>query len=111
MIGKTVLAFGIFTSTLATITQLPLAALTQLEEPSYAQWGKLAIKETKAKYPHANIIDYSHEGNEIKGHLSIEKFKLWLKEDGHEFGVHIRIEYVTETKKLTSITFQETTTN
>lgn len=105
---KTVLAFGIFTSIYSAIPQLPMTALVQLEIPAYAKWGKLAVKETQAKYPKAEILDYLHEGNEVNGDLTIEKFKLWLKEGDHEFGVFIRIEYFTETNKVKAIKFRET---
>ena len=30
--------------------------------PSYAKWGRLAMKETKKRYPNADIIDYLHIG-------------------------------------------------
>lgn len=105
---KTVIAFGLFTSIHIVSPQLPMTALAQLEIPAYAKWGKLAVKETQAKYPHADIIDYLHEGNEVNGDSTIEKFKLWLKEGDHEFGVFIRIEYLTETNKVKAIKFRET---
>ena len=58
---------------------LPLAHAQQ-ETPSYAKWGKLAVKETHSKYPDANIIDYKHIGSESKSDSTIENFKLWLKD-------------------------------
>ncbi|MET1013184.1 MAG: DUF3889 domain-containing protein [Paenisporosarcina sp.] len=90
-------------------TQFSTFAQEQHETtPSYAKWGLLAMKETKSKYPNADIIDYLHEGKEIKGDSTIEKFKLWLKEDDNEFGVFVRIEYTTETEKVVGIKFEET---
>ena len=105
---KTLLALGLFT--FVNLTPIPIQLLThaQPENPAYAKWGKLAVQETKAKYPHANIIDYLHEGSETKGDSTIEKFKLWLKDDDHEFGVFVRIEYTTATEKVIAINFQET---
>lgn len=88
----------------------PLAeTLAQLEVPAYAKWGKLAMKETQSKYPNAKIIDYLHEYSESKDGSTTEKFKLWLKEDEKEFGVFIKITYITETEKVVNIEFQETT--
>ncbi|WP_144509800.1 DUF3889 domain-containing protein [Bacillus sp. FJAT-22090] len=81
----------------------------QLEEPSYAKWGKIAIKETQLKYPNAKIIDYLHEESESKEGSTVEKFKLWLKDSNHEFGVLVRITYTTDTEKMVNIEFHETT--
>ena len=105
---RTIIALGIIITISLTPTEIPTIAHAQPEVPAYAKWGKLAIKETQSKYPNANIIDYLHEGSESKGDSTIEKFKLWLKEDDNEFGVFVRIEYTTKTEKVVTITFQET---
>lgn len=84
------------------------AVYAQQETPAYAKWGKLAMKETQAKYPNAKIIDYSHVGREIKQEYTIENFKLWLKEGAKEFGVIVKIHYVTQTEKIVTIDLQET---
>lgn len=83
-------------------------AYAQQEIPVHAQWGKVAIKETQAKYPQAKIIDYLHEGSEVKEDSTIEKYKLWLKQSDKEFGVHVRIKYITNTNKVEKIEIQET---
>ncbi|WP_042220920.1 YqzG/YhdC family protein [Oceanobacillus manasiensis] len=80
----------------------------QVQTPAYAKWGKIAMKETKAKYPNADIIDYLHEGSRKNGDSEVEMFKLWLKQDNKEFGVYVNIEYKPETEEVTSITFKET---
>ena len=61
--------------------------------PSYAKWGRIAMKKTKEKYPQAEIIDYFHIGREKETDYSIEKFKLWLKDDCKEFGVFVNIKF------------------
>jgi len=76
--------------------------------PSYAKWGRLAMKETQSRYPNADIIDYLHRGREDKDTTSVEKFKLWLQKDDREFGVFINIEFDTETEDVIDITFRET---
>ncbi|WP_019416026.1 DUF3889 domain-containing protein [Paenisporosarcina sp. TG20] len=76
--------------------------------PSYAKWGQIAMKETQSTYPNANIIDYKHVGSEIVGESTIETFKLWLKEANKEFGVFVRIEYITKTEKVVDIKYEET---
>ncbi|WP_203248763.1 DUF3889 domain-containing protein [Sporosarcina beigongshangi] len=105
---KTFLALGIFTIINAGPTPIPAMAQIHQEVPAYAKWGRLAMQETQSRYPNATIIDYLHEGNELKGDSTIEKFKLWLKDAGHEFGVFVKIEYATVTEKVITITFQET---
>jgi len=76
--------------------------------PAYAKWGKLAIEKTQSSYPNSKIIDYLHEGSELKEDATIEKFKLWLKEGDKEFGVYVRIKYTTETQQVVDIELQET---
>lgn len=80
----------------------------QQETPAYAKWGKLAIKETKAKYPNAKIIDYLHVGSETKEDHTMENFKFWLKEGEKEFGVYVKIQFVTQTEKIVKIDMKET---
>lgn len=94
---------------LAMFIQIPVVANAQQETPAYAKWGQLAIKEVKAKYPTAKIVDYLHEGKEVQGASTIEKFKLWLKQPDKEFGVHVRISYQTTTQEVEKIEFQEST--
>lgn len=106
---KTFLALGIFMIVNSSVTPTQTIAHAQPEIPAYAKWGRLAMQETQSKYPHAAIIDYQHEGRELKADSTIEKFKLWLKEGDHEFGVFVRIEFETNTEKVIHITFQETT--
>lgn len=78
------------------------------QEPSYAKWGVLAVKEIKQKYPTGSLVDYLHIGSETQGETTIEKFKLWLKDDHHEFGVFVTITYQTKTGDLLNIHLQET---
>lgn len=103
-----VIAIGTFITISSEPTQIPTTTLAQQETPTYAKWGKLAFKETQLKYPNANIIDYLHEGSELKSDSTIEKFKLWLQDDQKEFGVFVRIEYATKTEQVINIEFQET---
>lgn len=77
--------------------------------PSYAKWGLLAMQKTKERYPKANIIDYLHIGREMKAaDIAVERFKLWLRENGREYGVLIDIEFEVQTEKVLYIIFKET---
>lgn len=80
----------------------------QQEIPSYAKWGSFAVRKTKERYPDAAIVDYLHIGKEYGTKISTEKFKLWLKQDGKEFGVYVDIQFKTETEKLIDIKFRKT---
>ena len=104
-LGALVIGIGIVN---AISTNTPTSTHVQQEIPPYAKWSKIAIKETQLKYPNANIIDYLHEGSELSGDSTIEKFKLWLKDHNTEFGVFVRIKYITETEEIVTIDFQET---
>lgn len=105
---KTFIVLSVFLATNSIPTHISTIAQIQEEISTYAKWGQLAVKETHEKYPNANIIDYLHEGSESKGESTIEKFKLWLKEEDKEFGVFVRIEYATKTEKVIHIEFRET---
>ena len=102
------IALGIFLTVNSTPTNSSANTEAQQEIPAYAKWGELAVTETQVKYPNATIIDYLYEGNVNIGESTIEKFKLWLKEGDREFGVFIRIEYVTATEKVNQIEWNET---
>ncbi|MGE7945254.1 DUF3889 domain-containing protein [Lysinibacillus sp. NPDC093688] len=100
---------GFFLVLFAVSVHTPTSAYAQQEIPARAQWGKVAVKETQAKYPQAKILDYLYEGSEVNEDTTIEKFKLWIKLSDKEFGVQVRIKYVTNTNKLVKVEFQETT--
>jgi len=105
---KTFFALGIFIIVNSSATPIQTIAHVQPGTPAYAKWGQLAMQETQSKYPHATIIDYLHEGRELNADSTIEKFKLWLRDRDHEFGVFVRIEYATDTEKVITIKFRET---
>ncbi|UOQ48567.1 YqzG/YhdC family protein [Gracilibacillus caseinilyticus] len=85
-----------------------IVSAAQEEEPPYAKWGQIAMKETKKKYPQAKIIDYLHVAREKAPEYTTEKFKLWLKNESKEFGVFVDIKFNIETEKVIDITFRET---
>lgn len=76
--------------------------------PAYAKWGKLAMQNVMSKYPTANIIDYLHVGQEKGTTTSVEKFKLWLKEENREFGVFVDITFNNQTEEVVNIEYTET---
>ncbi len=98
----------VFVMGLLLFVHAPDITPVQQEVPAYAKWGMVALKEIKQKYPDANVIDYLHIGSKTKEDTTIEKFKLWLKDDRHEFGVIIHITFKTQTGEIVDIEFQET---
>lgn len=109
MLRNTFIALGLIITVSSALIHTPTITHAQHEIQAYGKWGKLALKVTQSKYPNANIIDYLHEGIESKEEATIEKFKLWLKEGNKEFGVYVRIKYITDTEKVVNIELQETT--
>ena len=104
---KNIVRIVLITALFMPLHTLPIVNAQQ-EAPAYAKWGILAMKETQKRYPDAKIIDYLHQGSELKEIVTIEKFKLWLKNGDKEFGVFVSIVFVTKTEKLVMIEFQET---
>lgn len=78
-------------------------------EPEYAKWGKIAVNETKKRYPEASVVDYLHVGRTLKGDILVqENFKLWLRSASREFGVLVTIVFDKNTEQIRSIDFCET---
>jgi hypothetical protein len=103
-----VIGFFLFILFFTLVILIPVSA-DNGEDPPYAKWGRLAMKETKLQYPDAAIIDYLHVGRKEKNGSQTETFKLWLRDEtGKEFGVYTVIEFHAETEKVIKITFEET---
>jgi hypothetical protein len=85
-----------------------IISYAQKPEPAYAKWGRLAMKETKAKYPQAQIIDYLHIGKTSNDSIETEKFKLWLRENQKEYGVFVNISFDKKTHKVITMSFTKT---
>ncbi|ANS73408.1 hypothetical protein AWM70_01445 [Paenibacillus yonginensis] len=64
-------------------TPAAIAASTlHFDDPAYAKWGQLAVKQAQTKYE-ASVIDYLHIGRySVSPTVSEERFKLWLKKKG-----------------------------
>ncbi|MGV3467451.1 MAG: DUF3889 domain-containing protein, partial [Heyndrickxia sp.] len=73
------------------------------------KWGQIAIQKTKEKYPQAKIIDYLHIGRDKGETISVEKFKLWLKQNNKENGVFVNIIFDNKTEQIIDVKFRETT--
>lgn len=77
-------------------------------QPSYAKWGRLAMEETSKAYEHSSIVDYKYEGRkQLPDGNAEESFFLWLRQDGREFGVRVRIKVEANSDRLIGISLNE----
>lgn len=75
--------------------------------PAYAKWGLLAVKEAQSRY-NAAVLDYLHIGRfPVSSTADEERFKLWLRSQGREFGVNVYITIDKQSEQLISIRFEE----
>jgi hypothetical protein len=88
---------------------LPVTKMvSDIQEPAYAKWGRVAIEQAKERYPNADVVDYLHVGRRNMDRTTTETFKLWIREADREFGVFIMIEFETENELIKKIEFIET---
>ncbi|REE94506.1 uncharacterized protein DUF3889 [Paenibacillus taihuensis] len=89
------------------VLMLSTSAVQAGAEPTYAKWGRLAMKETTKKY-HADIIDYKHVGRKVEeGGLMSETFRLQLRKGSKEFEVTVRIWFEQQSERVVRIHFTE----
>lgn len=82
---------------------------TAAAQPEYAKWGRIAMERTAEKY-RLPIVDYLHVGRTSPSPgVAEEKFKLWLRGNGREFGVFVTIRFETATERILNVAFEETT--
>lgn len=102
---KIAIAIGLFI-----VSYSPHASITEVVQegtPAYAKWSRLAITQTQEKYPKASIVDYLYMGSAQHDDFTVATFRLWLREGDREYGVVVRVTYVTQTEKLESVKFHE----
>lgn len=88
----------------------PQTLYAKPDAPPYAKWGRLAMETAMEKYPNADIVDYLHIGREDKGNIATERFKLWAKEAGQEFGIYIDIDFDPKNDKVIKISTRQSAT-
>ncbi|WP_067929149.1 YqzG/YhdC family protein [Alicyclobacillus shizuokensis] len=77
--------------------------------PEYARWGKIAVDRTATRYPNARVVDYLHVGRRTLSETrAVERFKLWLRGGGKEFGVYVDVTFNPKTEQLISVVFHKT---
>ncbi|GAB6989078.1 DUF3889 domain-containing protein [Paenibacillus pini] len=78
-------------------------------QPSYAKWGRIAMKEAQHKYQ-APITDYLHVGRTtISSTQAEETFKLLMTKEGRPSAVFVTIRFNSVTESLVSVRYKETT--
>lgn len=105
MLIKIAIAIGLFITTYS--SHAPIVEVVQENAPAYAKWSRLAIKQTQEHYPQASIIDYLYIGSAQNDGTTVATFRLWLREGEREYGIVVRVAYITETEKLESVKFHE----
>lgn len=90
------------------VTMFVMAAPSMAHaEPAYAKYGRIAMQEAANQYPEADIIDYKYEGRFPSGANAEERFVLWLRGAGTEFGVRVRIRVAAETGDVRDVQLEE----
>lgn len=107
MMLQLAIAIGLFFATYSS-HQAPVEIIeTAAESPAYAKWSRLAIQQTIENYPKASIMDYLYMGSITKDEVTEATFRLWLREDTREFGIIVRVRYLTQTEQVESVQVQE----
>jgi hypothetical protein len=80
-----------------------------ITEPPYAKWGRYGLDAVKKKY-NVTVVDYLHVSRQnLTPSTTQEKFKFWVRDkNNHEFGVYVTITFETNTEKILSVQFRET---
>ncbi|MFD2612718.1 DUF3889 domain-containing protein [Paenibacillus gansuensis] len=79
------------------------------QQPSYAKWGQLAVKETQKAYAGAPITDYLYMGRTILApNRAQEKFKLIVRKGTKLVGVLVTVTIELPSEKFVSILLRET---
>ncbi|WP_270181404.1 DUF3889 domain-containing protein [Alkalihalobacillus sp. CinArs1] len=90
---------------LALLIQGPFASAQQ---PSYAEWGKIAIQETKKQYPEESVTEYTYDG---KVFISDERhqynFDFTLKSNGMKKNVRVYVLVNDKKKELIDVYFDD----
>ncbi|MCU6707198.1 YqzG/YhdC family protein [Paenibacillus sp. J5C_2022] len=79
-------------------------------QPSYAEWGRVAMEETAKAYQGASIVDYKYEGRQTgaSGEAK-EVFRLWLRQDEREFAVRVTVTVETSRDRLVNVKLEQLT--
>ncbi len=78
-------------------------------QPGSVQWGQTVMRETALRYSDAEIIDYRYDGSfQLPSGQTEERFKLWLRGQGREFGVKVVLRIKEDAQRMDEILFTET---
>ncbi|MGC4377363.1 DUF3889 domain-containing protein [Fictibacillus sp. Mic-4] len=79
-----------------------------VSEEDYAKWGKLALQETKKKYPNSKVSDYRYDTRRINPDGTvIDFFNFIVTENAVTKDVRVSVMHDPDTDRLISITFEE----
>ncbi|WP_377889977.1 DUF3889 domain-containing protein [Alkalihalobacillus sp. R86527] len=90
---------------LALFVHAPFASAAQ---PSYAEWGKIAIQQTKKQYPGESVTEYTYDG---KVFISDERhqynFDFTLKSNGVNKNVRVYVLVNDKKDELIGVYFDD----
>lgn len=69
-----------FLSVLMILTLVVQAPIASAQPPSYAEWGKIAIQQTKKQYPNQNVTEYTYDG------------KVFISDERHQYNFDFTLE-------------------
>jgi Protein of unknown function (DUF3889) len=86
--------------------QTPTNMDTTLKEKDYAKWGKMALKETKDKYPNSRVSDYQYDTREVSPDGTItDYFDFTIYQDNTKRLVKVGVMHTED--KLMDMRFEE----
>ncbi|MBY6037345.1 YqzG/YhdC family protein [Fictibacillus nanhaiensis] len=85
----------------------PMNMDTAIEQKDYAKWGKMALKETRQKYPNSKISDYDYDTRKVSPDGTItDYFDFTITQDTNKRLVKVGVMH-TEDDKLIDMKFEE----
>jgi Protein of unknown function (DUF3889) len=86
--------------------QSPTNMDTTLEKTHYAKWGKMALQETKEKYPDSRISDYQYDTRRVSPDGTItDYFDFTVFQDDQKRLVKVGVMHTND--KLIDMKFEE----
>ncbi|PWW06491.1 uncharacterized protein DUF3889 [Paenibacillus cellulosilyticus] len=68
------------------------AAMSARLQPTYAEWGRLAVDYAIKEYK-AEVIDYAYEGRYPASNNHVEyRFRLWVRKNAKEYAIRIAVQ-------------------
>lgn len=78
------------------------------EDPEYAKWGNIAVKQTQEKFPDYDLTDYLYEGKVVVSEARHQyNFKLILKKSRETKEIRVFVLVNPKQDQLIDVFFDE----